>query len=123
MKVYTKKYQSKSVTIQTYNDDQVSLIRNLMSRFVKPDIVKKLTTGPKLKAYSLSPEDYLEVEDMNVLKSSIKIKYSTENKDKYDDFIKKAVVAIKTTTAYLIKKLPLDNNILLGISGIDTVLL
>ena len=120
-KIYVKEFQSRSTGIHKYNDKQVALVREIMTRFVKAEVLQDLESGTDMKQHQLQDHDLLPSSEMNIFKDSTKECCEEIDAGAYKEFTQLAKEGLKRATNELVTNLPLDEEVLKCLSVLDPI--
>ena len=123
-KSFVMLFQQEKPLIHKIYFEQVSIIKNFLSYFVKPDVLVACKTGKQLKKCNLSPNSLLPKKTAYclLLVGNLAKKLVTKgavNDDVVNKFLDETFAAYQSCGEYIQKKLPLENEALKKFSVID----
>ena len=119
-KSFVMLFQQEKPLIHKIYFEQVSIIKNFLSYFVKPDVLVACKTGKQLKKCNLSPNSLLPKNLLLVGNLAKKlVTKGAVNDDVVNKFLDETFAAYQSCGEYIQKKLPLQNEALKKFSVID----
>ena len=112
-------FQQEKPLINKIYFEQVSIIKNFLSYFVKPDVLVACKTGKQLKKCNLSPNSLLPKNLLLVGNLAKKLVTKGAVNDDANKFLDETFTAYQSCGEYIQKKLPLENEALKKFSVID----
>ena len=113
-------FQQEKTLIRKIYFEQVSIIKNFLSYFVKPDVLVACKTGKQFKNCNLSPNNLLPKNLLLVGNLAKKlVTKGAVNDDVVNKFLDETFTVYQSCGEYIQKKLPLENEALKKFSVID----
>ena len=119
-KSFVMLFQQEKPLIHKIYFEQVSIIKNFLSYFVKPDVLVACKTGKQLKKCNLSPNSLLPKNLLLIGNLSKKlVTKGAVNDEVVNKFLDETFAAYQSCGEYIQKQLPLENEALKKFSIID----
>ena len=119
MHIYTKEFQSKNILIHEYSSKMKTLASDLMCTFMKPEKVKDVLDKDSIKTYKVKESDILPLEQFNVVRNETKVGCLEDDPALYYEFLQKASKSLQIGLTDLIKNLPIDQEAVITLSGLN----
>ena len=117
-------FQQAEPAIHKLHDNQVRIIREFLACFSKPEILSQCNSISKLKKLDVEdPQHHLANSLLFIGKKGGNVRSRSKNKNKHDllPFLRTALQAYVKCGKYMLKKLPLENQLLQCLSSIHPI--